>query len=78
VRHGGASIAEITRIELGPVAGRAMMAFIWLALVYVIVAFADITAQTFVTGRGTGTAGQRSTRAARSRRRASSISCSRC
>ena len=50
VRHGGRSIAEITRDELGPVAGRAMMAFIWLALVYVIVAFADITAGTFVVG----------------------------
>jgi carbon starvation protein len=50
VRHGGGSIAEIAREELGPLAGRAMMAFIWIALVYVIVAFADITAGTFVTG----------------------------
>jgi len=50
VRHGGRSIAEIARDELGPVAGRAMMAFIWIALVYVIVAFADITAGTFVAG----------------------------
>jgi carbon starvation protein len=50
VRHEGRSIAEIARDELGPVAGRAMMAFIWIALVYVIVAFADITAGTFVTG----------------------------
>lgn len=50
VRHGGQSIAEIARDELGPVAGRAMMAFIWIALVYVIVAFADITAGSFVAG----------------------------
>ena len=50
VRHGGQSIAEIARDELGPLAGRAMMAFIWIALVYVIVAFADITAGSFVTG----------------------------
>ena len=50
VRHGGRSIAEITHEQLGPVAGRAMMAFIWIALVYVIVAFADITAGTFVAG----------------------------
>jgi carbon starvation protein len=50
VRHGGRSIAEITREQLGPVAGRAMMAFIWIALVYVIVAFADITAGTFAAG----------------------------
>ncbi|MCA1849714.1 MAG: carbon starvation protein A, partial [Acidobacteria bacterium] len=50
VRHGATSIAEITREHLGGRAGRAMMGFIWIALVYVIVAFADITAGTFVAG----------------------------
>ena len=50
VRHGATSIAEIAREHLGNGAGRAMMAFIWIALVYVIVAFADITAGTFVGG----------------------------
>ncbi|HYH05424.1 MAG TPA: carbon starvation CstA family protein [Thermoanaerobaculia bacterium] len=50
VRHGARSIADITREHLGRRAGIAMMAFIWLALVYVIVAFADITAGSFVTG----------------------------
>ncbi len=50
VRHRACSIAEITREKLGGRAGRAMMAFIWLALVYVIVAFTDITAGTFVSG----------------------------
>ena len=50
VRHGAQSIAEITRDKLGRGAGRAMMAFIWIALVYVIVAFTDITAGTFVSG----------------------------
>jgi carbon starvation protein len=50
VRHGARSIADITREHLGPRAGIAMMAFIWLALVYVIVAFADITSSSFVTG----------------------------
>src|SRR5688572_1440348 len=50
VRHGARSIADITREHLGSRAGIAMMAFIWLALVYVIVAFADITASSFVTG----------------------------
>jgi len=50
VRHGATSVAEITREHLGRRAGRAMMAFIWIALVYVIVAFADITAGTFVAG----------------------------
>jgi carbon starvation protein len=50
VRHGANSIAEITREQLGRGAGRAMMAFIWIALIYVIVAFTDITAGTFVSG----------------------------
>src|ERR1044072_1408933 len=50
VRHGATSIAEITREQLGRGAGRAMMAFIWIALIYVIVAFTDITAGTFVSG----------------------------
>jgi carbon starvation protein len=50
VRHGGCSIAEIARERLGTPAGRAMMAFIWIALIYVIVAFADITAGSFARG----------------------------
>ncbi|MBC7898941.1 MAG: carbon starvation protein A [Saprospiraceae bacterium] len=50
VKHGAQSIAEITKEKLGIGAGRAMMAFIWIALVYVIVAFTDITAGTFVSG----------------------------
>ncbi|MBK9214374.1 MAG: carbon starvation protein A [Chloracidobacterium sp.] len=50
VRHGAQSIAEITRDKLGGGAGRALMAFIWIALVYVCVAFTDITAGTFVAG----------------------------
>ncbi len=48
VRHEGRSIAEIIRVHLGRRAWLAMMAFIWVALVYVILAFADITASTFV------------------------------
>jgi carbon starvation protein len=50
VRHGARSIAEIAREHLGTRAGRALMIFIWIALIYVIVAFADITAATFVAG----------------------------
>ena len=48
VRHEGRSIAEIIRVQLGRRAWLAVMAFIWVALVYVILAFADITASTFV------------------------------
>jgi carbon starvation protein len=50
VRHDAGSIAEIARVQLGRRAGRALMAFIAIALVYVIVAFADITASSFATG----------------------------
>jgi carbon starvation protein len=48
VRHGARSIAEIARQNLGRRAWLSLTAFIWLALVYVIVAFADVTASTFV------------------------------
>lgn len=48
VRHRAASIAEVAKDNLGPRAGLAMMVFIWLALVYVIVAFTDITAGSLV------------------------------
>ena len=50
VRHGAVSVAEIAREHLGSGAGRAMMAFIWIALIYVIVAFSDLTAASFVVG----------------------------
>ena len=48
VRHRARSVAEIVREYLGDRAFLAMMGFIWVALVYVIVAFTDITANTFV------------------------------
>ncbi|HYD48962.1 MAG TPA: carbon starvation CstA family protein [Terriglobales bacterium] len=50
VRHNGQSIAEIVRSTLGDRAWLAIMIFIWIALIYVIIAFADITASTFVSG----------------------------
>lgn len=50
VKHGAHSIADITKEQLGTKAGKAMMIFIWMALIYIIVAFADITASSFVSG----------------------------
>ena len=50
VRHDAKSIAEVVKVHLGRRAWLAILAFIWLALIYVIVAFVDITAGTFVTG----------------------------
>ncbi|HWO22952.1 MAG TPA: carbon starvation protein A [Kofleriaceae bacterium] len=49
VRHGGKSIAEVVKANLGPRAWLAILAFIWLALIYVIVAFVDVTAGSFTT-----------------------------
>jgi carbon starvation protein len=50
VRHDARSIAEVVRLHLGQGAYVAMMGFIWVALVYVILAFTDVTASTFVSG----------------------------
>lgn len=47
VRHGAHSVAEIAREHLGRRAWVTLTAFIWIALLYVIVAFTDVTAQTF-------------------------------
>jgi carbon starvation protein len=48
VRHHAKSIVEIVKANLGRRAWLAILVFIWIALVYVIVAFADVTAGTFV------------------------------
>ena len=47
VRHKAKSIAEIVKANLGRRAWLAILSFIWIALVYVIVAFADVTAASF-------------------------------
>ncbi len=49
VKHGAMSMAEILKKHAGAKAGVAMMVFIWIALVYIIVAFSDITAGSFTT-----------------------------
>lgn len=48
IRHGAQSVAEVVRQQLSPRAWAAFLAFIWLALLYVIVAFTDVTADTFL------------------------------
>ncbi len=47
VRHRGQSIAAIVREHMSARSYLLFLAFIWLALVYVVVAFADITAAAF-------------------------------
>ncbi len=48
VRHGAGSIAQLAHRYLGRRAWLSLTSFIWIALVYVIVAFADVTANTFL------------------------------
>lgn len=48
MKHEGKSIADITRKYLGNKAGLAMLLFIWIALIYVIIAFTELTASSFV------------------------------
>jgi carbon starvation protein len=50
LRHGAQSLAGITRAQLGAPAGRALLLFLLLSLAYVVVAFTDMTAQTFLSG----------------------------
>jgi carbon starvation protein len=48
IRHGGKSIAAVIEKQMGGKGSLFFSIFIWIALVYVIVAFTDITASTFV------------------------------
>jgi carbon starvation protein len=48
IRHRARSIAEICKLYLSPLTYRFFLIFIWLALVYVLVVFLDLTAATFV------------------------------
>ncbi len=47
IRHQGRSIADVAREELSPLARRLFLVFVWLALVYVLVVFIDLTSLTF-------------------------------
>lgn len=48
IRHKARSIAEVTREHMSQRSFMLFLAFVWLALVYIIVAFTDITAASFV------------------------------
>jgi len=48
VRHDARSIPEIAKKFLGPTGYKLCLIFIWLCLIYVIIAFTDVTAQQFV------------------------------
>jgi carbon starvation protein len=48
VRHGACSIAEVLKRNLNPRSYTVFTLYIWLALIYVIIAFTDVTARAFV------------------------------
>jgi carbon starvation protein len=48
VRHGAGSVAQVLRQHLNPRSYVAFTVYIWLALIYVIIAFTDVTARAFV------------------------------
>lgn len=50
IRHKAMSIAEVVRDHMSRLSYVLFLAFIWIALVYIIVAFTDITASAFVGG----------------------------
>lgn len=52
IRYRARSIPEICRTYVSPRAFRLFLAFIWLALLYVIVVFLDLTAKTFAEDAG--------------------------
>ena len=55
IRHKARSIAEVARQHMSPLAYKLFLCFIWLALVYVLTVFTDLTATTFVQDGGVAT-----------------------
>ncbi len=54
IRHKAKSIGEIARIHMSPLAYRMFLIFIWLALVYVLIVFVDLTSAGFTTSPEVG------------------------
>ena len=52
VRHKAKSIAQVARRMMSPRAHKLYLAFIWLAMIYVLVAFVDLTAGSFAVDGG--------------------------
>jgi carbon starvation protein len=48
IRHKARTIAEVVREHMSPLSYLLFLSFIWIALVYIIVAFTDVTAAAFV------------------------------
>src|SRR5690606_9954591 len=54
LRHGGRTVAEIVRRHMNGRAYILFLLFVWFALIYVVIAFADVTAATFVASAKSG------------------------
>ena len=54
IRHRARSVAEVVREHMSPRSFILFLVFVWLALVYIIVAFTDITAASFVESQNLG------------------------
>jgi carbon starvation protein len=48
IRHKAKSIAEIAREYMTPLSYKLFLVFIWLAMVYILIVFVDLTSTTFV------------------------------
>jgi len=49
IRHKAKSIAEIAKEYMTPLSYKLFLVFIWLAMVYILIVFVDLTSSTFVT-----------------------------
>jgi carbon starvation protein len=56
IRHNARSIAEMAKQYMSPLAWKLFLAFAWLALIYVLTVFLDLTAATFIESGGVATA----------------------
>src|SRR5690606_28579828 len=54
IRHGAKSIAEVVRQHMNRRSHVLFLVFVWVSLIYVIIAFADVTAAAFVQTAGAG------------------------
>ncbi len=56
IRHQGRSISEIANRYISPLSYRLFLLFVWLALVYILIVFTDLTSNSFVEDGATATA----------------------
>ncbi|MGB9600711.1 MAG: carbon starvation CstA family protein, partial [Myxococcota bacterium] len=56
IRHQGRSISEIANRYISPLSYKLLLVFIWLALVYILIVFTDLTSNSFVEDGATATA----------------------